>query len=203
MTEKAQADACLRRQPRIVRYCLNRFSVFSPRRCSICFLLHGTVITRESYQDYVRTYNSKKEKYYSDTSSCFYEHDFCHCYFKCMRQILPGTATIHGILGADYSLAVSKKLPDYYISKKEARKTDWMSTVISAITATPSKMIGGDIFQNNENKLPAKEGRIWHEADINYVIGRRGNHRILYSNDGLIFVTYDHYRTFFLIPTFN
>lgn len=44
--------------------------------------------------------------------------------------------------------------------------------------------------------LPAAAGRIWYEADINYDGGFRGTDRILYSNDGLIFVTYDHYRTF-------
>nr|WP_294682284.1 ribonuclease domain-containing protein [uncultured Anaerotignum sp.] len=31
---------------------------------------------------------------------------------------------------------------------------------------------------------------------MNYKWGYRGNDRILYSNDGLIFVTYDHYKTF-------
>lgn len=40
------------------------------------------------------------------------------------------------------------------------------------------------------------EGRVWYEADINYTGGYRRRHRILYSNDGLIFVTYDHYETF-------
>jgi len=38
--------------------------------------------------------------------------------------------------------------------------------------------------------------RIWYEADIDYQRGYRGLSRIVYSNDGLIFVTYDHYRTF-------
>jgi hypothetical protein len=41
--------------------------------------------------------------------------------------------------------------------------------------------------------------RIWYEADINYTSGYRGTERILYSNDGLIFVTYDHYQTFYEI----
>ncbi|MBD9010701.1 MAG: hypothetical protein EGR16_10275 [Clostridiales bacterium] len=44
--------------------------------------------------------------------------------------------------------------------------------------------------------LPAVPNRIWYEADINYEFGYRGTERILFSNDGLIFVTYDHYATF-------
>ena len=61
----------------------------------------------------------------------------------------------------------------------------------------PGKMLGKDVYKNDDRKLPVKPGRIWYEADINYVEGYRGPSRILYSNDGLIFVTYDHYKTFY------
>ncbi len=44
--------------------------------------------------------------------------------------------------------------------------------------------------------VKAENGRTWYEADINYSNGKRNKQRILYSNDGLIFVTYDHYETF-------
>lgn len=57
-------------------------------------------------------------------------------------------------------------------------------------------MIGGDPYKNKERKLPSAPNRIWYEADINYISGERNRQRILYSNDGLIFVTYDHYQTF-------
>ena len=40
-------------------------------------------------------------------------------------------------------------------------------------------------------------GRVWYEADLNYYEGRRNGHRLLFSNDGLFFVTYDHYKTFY------
>ena len=60
----------------------------------------------------------------------------------------------------------------------------------------PGKMITrGQYFNRNEH-LPEKPGRIWYEADINYSGGYRNSERILYSNDGLIFITLDHYRTF-------
>ena len=57
-------------------------------------------------------------------------------------------------------------------------------------------MIFDGIFNNKEGKLPSKNGRVWYEADINYTGGYRNDDRILFSNDGLIFVTYDHYETF-------
>ncbi len=60
----------------------------------------------------------------------------------------------------------------------------------------PGKMIYGGVFKNRQGKLPQSDGRIWYEADINYTSGWRNNDRILFSNDGLIFVTYDHYMTF-------
>lgn len=63
----------------------------------------------------------------------------------------------------------------------------------------PGMMIGGDIYSNKDGHLPQADGRIWYEADINYTGGYRTRHRILYSNDGLIFVTYDHFETFFEI----
>ena len=60
-------------------------------------------------------------------------------------------------------------------------------------------MIGGNVYYNSNVHLPDAPGRIWYEADINYYEGRRNRHRVLWSNDGLIFVTYDHYETFYEI----
>ena len=65
------------------------------------------------------------------------------------------------------------------------------------IDVLPDMMIGGDIYQNREGKLPDSPTRLWYEADINYEKGHRNRERILYSNDGLIFVSYDHYQTFY------
>ncbi len=59
----------------------------------------------------------------------------------------------------------------------------------------PEKMITKD-YENRNKHLPSKNGRSWCEADINYKVGYRNSERILFSNDGLIFVTYDHYKTF-------
>lgn len=63
----------------------------------------------------------------------------------------------------------------------------------------PGKMITRGVYQNENKHLPDKPDRIWYEADINYYEGKRNKHRLLWSNDGLIFVTYDHYETFYEI----
>lgn len=62
-------------------------------------------------------------------------------------------------------------------------------------------MIGGKIYRNRDLRLPESNGRIGHEADFDYISGYRNNCRLLYSNDGLLFVTYDPYTTFFEIGT--
>ena len=60
----------------------------------------------------------------------------------------------------------------------------------------PGILIGGDIYKNRDKRLPDAPGRVWYEADFNYEGGYRNHCRLLYSNDGLVFVTCDHYLTF-------
>ncbi len=64
---------------------------------------------------------------------------------------------------------------------------------------TDKKIIGGDVFGNREGLLPHKEGRKYLECDVNYKGGKRGAERIVYSNDGLIYYTKDHYKSFELL----
>ncbi|MFB6367475.1 ribonuclease domain-containing protein [Paenibacillus elgii] len=88
------------------------------------------------------------------------------------------------------------KLPDNFITKDEAGKLGWDPQKGNLHKVAPGKSIGGDVFQNREGKLPKKKGRVWYEADINYKSDRRGKDRILFSNDGLIYKTENHYETF-------
>ena len=60
-------------------------------------------------------------------------------------------------------------------------------------------MLTGGVYNNDDGHLPMNTNRQWYEADINYSTGRRNKQRIVWSNDGLIFVTYDHYETFYEI----
>ena len=44
--------------------------------------------------------------------------------------------------------------------------------------------------------VPDKDGRTWYEADCYYTEGNRNACRIVFSSDGLIYYTDDHYATF-------
>ncbi|MBQ8510493.1 MAG: ribonuclease [Clostridia bacterium] len=89
-------------------------------------------------------------------------------------------------------------LPDNYITKSEARKLGWEGGSLE--TYAPGCAIGGDTFGNYEGLLPKKSGRTWTECDID-TIGEssRGAKRIVFSNDGLIYYTDDHYESFTLL----
>lgn len=95
-------------------------------------------------------------------------------------------------------LKKNNHLPNYYITKNEARKLGWKPEKGNLCEVIPNKVIGGDYFNNRQQKLPNKKGRKWFEADLNYTCGNRGTDRVIFSNDGLIFVTYDHYKSFIL-----
>ena len=88
------------------------------------------------------------------------------------------------------------KLPENYITKNEARSLGWESSKGNLSLVAPGKSIGGDRFGNREGKLPQKSGRQYYECDIDYKGGPRNSKRIIYSNDGAVYYTLDHYSTF-------
>ncbi len=96
---------------------------------------------------------------------------------------------------ADYLFAHGE-LPDNFITKAEARALGWDSSRNYVSDVAPGKSIGGDYFGNYEQLLPVKKGRKYYECDCWYVSGKRNAFRIIYSNDGLVFYTEDHYQTF-------
>lgn len=110
--------------------------------------------------------------------------------------------------GEDYSdkehvaayLHTFNELPPNYVTKQEAREMGWVESWGNLWKVAPELSIGGDYFGNYEGKLPTARGRSYYECDIDYDPlenrGRRGAKRIIYSNDGLIFYTEDHYETF-------
>ena len=87
------------------------------------------------------------------------------------------------------------ELPDNYITKNEAEDLGWNGGSVERVA--PGKCIGGDRFSNREGLLPKANGRTWTECDID-TLGEnsRGAKRIVYSNDGLIYYTDDHYESF-------
>lgn len=88
------------------------------------------------------------------------------------------------------------RLPDNYITKKEAQELGWDSKKGNLTDVAPGRSIGGSHFSNYEGQLPEKDGRKYYECDLDYDGGYRGAERLIYSNDGLIFYTEDHYKTF-------
>ena len=90
------------------------------------------------------------------------------------------------------------ELPQNFITKKEAERLGWDGGSLEPYA--PGKSIGGSYFGNYEGKLPKKKGRTYYECDIDTKGKRsRGPKRIVYSTDGLIYYTPDHYETFELL----
>ena len=101
-----------------------------------------------------------------------------------------------------YYLHTYGELPPNYITKNQAQNLGWVSSWGNLWQVAPGKSIGGDNFGNYEGLLPKAQGRKYFECDIDYDLDRekyrggRNGKRIIFSNDGLIFYTEDHYKTF-------
>jgi len=154
-------------------------AILDPKLCLDCLSHHGQIYAMDEIPDIEPPL-----------------HENCRCAILPMEAIAPGGATKDGENGADYWLVNFGKLPSYYISKEELYALGWKDGK-SVASKVPGKMVFGGIYENDDGHLPSAPGRIWYEADINYYEGRRNKDRILFSNDGLIFVTYDHYLTFY------
>lgn len=89
-----------------------------------------------------------------------------------------------------------EQLPENYITKREAQDLGWVSTKKNLWDVAFCCSIGGDRFGNYEGLLPDKKGRKWTECDIGFEGGARNGKRIVFSSDGLIYYTGDHYKTF-------
>ncbi len=90
-------------------------------------------------------------------------------------------------------------LPSNFITKKEAKALGWVSSEGNLDEVAPGMSIGGDYFGNYEGLLPETDDREYHECDIDFDGTYRNAKRIVYSNDGLIYYTEDHYETFELL----
>jgi len=89
-------------------------------------------------------------------------------------------------------------LPSNFITKKQAQKLGWSGGGLEEYA--PGMCIGGDRFGNYEGLLPKQSGRSWTECDIDTLgASKRGSKRIVFSNDGLIYYTPDHYGSFELL----
>lgn len=95
-------------------------------------------------------------------------------------------------------LHVFGHLPSNFLTKKEAQALGWPGGNLEPYA--PGMCIGGDRFGNRERLLPTQKGRTYYECDIDTLGARsRGAKRIIYSDDGWIYYTDDHYESFELL----
>lgn len=95
-------------------------------------------------------------------------------------------------------LHIYGELPQNFITKKEAQQLGWSGGGLDGYAY--GKCIGGSYFGNYEGLLPEKKGRSYYECDIDTLHkSSRGPKRVVYSNDGLIYYTGDHYESFTLL----
>ena len=88
------------------------------------------------------------------------------------------------------------RLPENFITKRQAEALGWNNREGNLEQVAPGCSIGGNHFGNYEKAVPEAKGRKWTECDINFDGGYRGGERIVFSNDGLIYYSDDHYATF-------
>lgn len=86
------------------------------------------------------------------------------------------------------------QLPNYYITKNEARKQGWNPSKGNLCEVLPGRAIGGDKFSNREKTLP--QGEKYFEADVNYHCGNRNADRIIFTKNGDVYLTKNHYKSF-------
>ena len=90
-------------------------------------------------------------------------------------------------------------LPGNYVTKDEAEDAGWSGGNVERYTGEGTA-IGGSRFGNREGLLPKEQGRTYTECDIDTVgENSRGAKRIVFSNDGLVYYTDDHYESFELL----
>lgn len=109
-----------------------------------------------------------------------------------------GLRDVDGFVETVRGLRTDRRLPARYARKDEAAAHGWHGGGLCG--AWPGHTIGGDAFHNVAKSLPAAPGRSYREADLDADCKSRGPKRLIFSNDGLLFVTVDHYNSFVPVP---
>lgn len=109
-----------------------------------------------------------------------------------------GLRDVGGFVETVQSLRTRHRLPPRYATKEEVRTHGWRGGGLCEVW--PGHVIGGDRFQNFGGKLPAAPGRVYREADLDASCRSRGPKRLIFADDGPIFVTLDHYNSFVPVP---
>ncbi|MFC0032530.1 DNRLRE domain-containing protein [Micromonospora chaiyaphumensis] len=104
------------------------------------------------------------------------------------------------------SLKTTGKLPGNYVTKTAAEAAGYKPGK-ALNNYVPGAQIGGDIYENSTRLLPSAPGRVYYEADVGLKNtmsrAKQPGNRLVYSNDGLAFVTADHYGSFYQLPNWK
>ena len=157
-------------------------AVITPSTCYHCACMNGRILSVDDPE-----------------ANSIPVHINCRCHIEAVMAVPAGLATNEGADGVDMYVALNGRLPDRYITQAEAKQQGWKKALGNLDDVLPGKIIGGDIYKNRDHRLPDAPGRTWYEADFDYSGGYRNSYRLIFSNDGLIFVTYDHYMTIYEI----
>ena len=114
------------------------------------------------------------------------------------EALLDPAGWYYSAVGVALYLVTYGELPGNFITKNEARDLGWEGGSVQRYLEGAA--IGGDKFGNREGILPKADGRQYYECDIDTDgASSRGAKRIVFSNDGLIYYTEDHYESFVLL----
>ena len=159
--------------------------------------------------DYVSGSRNAKRVLFSNDGLIYYTDDH-YSSFRPVEVVTDGSATAAGAPEASVEkdgeyltkdevaayLHAYGELPSNYLTKKQAQELGWSNKKNNLDSVAPGCAIGGDSFGNREGLLPDAKGRNWYECDVNVKNGKRGDERIVYSNDGLIYFTDDNHKSF-------
>ena len=112
-----------------------------------------------------------------------------------LRKVLRVTEAANPLVDG---LRATGRLPSNFVTQAQARAAGWAPGK-ALDNYIPGRQIGGDVFRNSPAVLPSANGRVWYEADVGLLGSMsRSNQpgsRLLYSNDGQLFITTNHYET--------
>jgi ribonuclease T1 len=126
--------------------------------------------------------------------------DPCLAAVKALNQKLAVKIDEVELLDILASLKTTQRLPDKFVTKAQASKLGWKpGQDLWKKKKLYGKSIGGDRFQNRENRLPGGR-QPYFEADLDYKGGKRNAKRLIFTRDARCYVTVDHYQTFIEVP---
>jgi hypothetical protein len=126
-------------------------------------------------------------------------NDPCRAAVKAVNQKLAVKINEAELLDILVALKTTQRLPDKFVTKAQASKLGWKpGQDLWKRKRLYGKSIGGDRFQNRENRLPGRQA--YFEADLDYKGGKRNAKRLIFTREARCYVTVDHYETFIEVP---